>query len=218
MNVLVVAPHPDDDAIGCGGTIYLHAQRGDRVCVVFLTSGELGLRHVPREEAWMIREREAELAGEVLHIDSIRFLRFPDWYLNTCTDAAASTLGPILLQEAPELIYVPHEHEAHPDHQAALSIVRAVLPRMDSAQPTLLTYEVWTPLHDYYHVENVSPVMRQKLAAIRCHRSQIAQLPYLRAVVGLNLYRGATAGACHYAEIFQTASTVPEQQIIRAQP
>jgi len=45
MKVLIIAPHPDDESIGCGGTLCLHARRGDPMAVVYLTSGELGLKH-----------------------------------------------------------------------------------------------------------------------------------------------------------------------------
>ena len=68
MNVLVVAPHPDDESIGCGGTICLHAGRGDRVAAVFLTSGECGLSDMPKLEATRMREREAEEAAGILGI------------------------------------------------------------------------------------------------------------------------------------------------------
>lgn len=205
MNVVVVAPHPDDDAIGCGGTICLHANKGDRVVVAYLSSGELGLKHLPRDAAWRIREQEAGRCSEILGVSAMHFLRHPDWYLDTRVAAVAADLAPLLTREAPQLLYLPHEGETHPDHRAALSIVRAALRATGIAAPTLLTYEVWTPLPDWYHVENVTPVMRRKLAAIRCHESQVTQLPYDRASLGLGLYRGATAGACRYAEIFQTA-------------
>lgn len=206
MNVVVIAPHPDDESIGCGGTICLHRGRGDRVVAVYLSSGEGGLKTLPRAEAIAIREREAEAAAQVLGIEDVTFLRYPDWRVKDAISDAAADLRRVLERESPALIYLPHEHESHPDHQAALPIVRGALKPIADVEVMLLTYEVWTPLPDFYHVENITPVMGRKLEAIRCHRSQVEQLAYDRAVRGLNLYRGVVAGACRYAEIFQTAA------------
>src|SRR5687768_14683383 len=108
MNVLVIAPHPDDEAIGCGGTICLHAQRGDRVMTVFLTSGELGLKELAREEAWRTREKEALKAAKLLGLADVAFLRQPDWFLSDHVDQAACALGPILSREQPQIVYLPH--------------------------------------------------------------------------------------------------------------
>jgi len=203
VNVLVIAPHPDDEAIGCGGSICLHAARGDRVAVVFLTSGELGLKHLPRDEAWRVRESEAEAAAEVLGVAALSFLRLPDWDVGDRVDDAATLLRPILHQERPSVVYVPHPTEWHPDHQAALPIVRAALP--DGNDPPLgLAYEVWTPLAAYDHVEDITPVMRRKLQAVRRYRSQIGHFRYDRAVFGLNQYRGSLAARSRYAEVFQS--------------
>ena len=210
MRVLVIAPHPDDEAIGCGGTILLHAlDRGDRVACVFLTSGELGLPKLAPQEAWQIREAEAEQAAGILAIQKLEFLRQPDWYLGEHVEAAAAALSPIIEQEAPEIVYLPHEREWHPDHRAALPILRQALQARECDLPTLLTYEVWTPLPDHYHVENITPHMRRKLSAIRAHRSQVSQLAYDRAICGLNTYRGVVAGGCRFAEIFQTVTVEP---------
>src|SRR6185369_9154168 len=119
MNVLVIAPHPDDETIGCGGSILLHVEQGDRVVAVFLTSGELGLKHLSPAEAWRIREGEARRAGRRLGLAALHFLRQPDWYLNKNTRKAAAALRPIIRNEAPRLIYLPHPAEWHPDHKAA---------------------------------------------------------------------------------------------------
>jgi LmbE family N-acetylglucosaminyl deacetylase len=204
QTVLVIAPHPDDEAIGCGGAVCLHRRRGDSVSAVFLTSGELGLKHLPREEAWRVREREAEAASGVLGLGGITFLRLPDWFLGERTAEAAEALRPVLRRAAPGLVYVPHAGEWHPDHRAALAIVRRALKEIPDP-PALRAYEVWTPLAEYDDVEDVTPVMSLKLRAVRCYASQLPTFRYDRAVRGLNQFRGALAAHCRYAEVFQSA-------------
>lgn len=204
MNVLVIAPHPDDESIGCGGTIRLHTARGDRVAAVFLTSGELGLKHLPREQARRIREREAEAAAEVLGVGALAFLRRPDWFVGEEVGEVAGRLAPILEREAPQIVYLPHASEWHPDHQAALPVVRTALRTGEIPALTLLTYEVWTPLSKYDHVEDVTPAMASKLRAVRCYRSQLEGFRYDHAIHGLNRYRGVLAARCRYAEVFQS--------------
>ena len=171
--------------------------------VVFLTSGELGLKHLSREQAWKVRESEAEAAAAVLGVAQMAFLRQPDWYLGDGVEKAAASLRPVLEKESPNRIYLTHALEWHPDHQASLPIVQAALRNCPIPAPTLLTYEVWTPLSAYDDGVDITTVMRQKLQAVRCYRSQTEQLEYDRGVQGLNRFRGAIAWKCPYAEIFQ---------------
>lgn len=202
MNVLVIAPHPDDETIGCGGTICLHTDSGDRVKTVFLTSGELGLTKLPEEEAKRVRESEAERAAELLGIAEIFFLRFPDGYLSVHIPEAARALRSILEREMAELIYLPHECEAHPDHAMASLIVQGALDGGRAVQPSLVTYEVWTPLYVYNHVEDISTTMARKLRAIRLYSSQNLRHHFDRSSRELNRYRGHLALRNSYAEAF----------------
>jgi N-acetylglucosamine malate deacetylase 1 len=206
MKVLVVAPHPDDEAIGCGGTIVRHTQRGDVVEAVFLTSGELGLKHLAPEEAWKLREAEARRSCKVLGIQPPQFLRLPDWTMGDHLPEAAAILAPIMSRSRPDLIYLPHPGEWHPDHRASLPLLHGALnhiPEKPSAHEMKLRgYEVWTPLTEYHYVEDITPVMATKLRALRKHVSQVKDWDYVRAIRGLNEFRGAMAGRCRYAEVF----------------
>ena len=204
MNILVIAPHPDDEAIGCGGSLCLHADSGEHICVVFLTSGELGLDHLPPAEAWRVREAEAAAAAKIQGIAAIEFLRLPDWTSGEHIEEGAARLHPILRREKPELIYLPHPAEWHPDHQAALPILTQALAESAIRNPELRAYEVWTPLGTSDCVEDITSTMRRKLAAVRCYPSQLSEFRYDRAVRGLNQYRGALAGHCAFAEVFQS--------------
>jgi LmbE family N-acetylglucosaminyl deacetylase len=204
MNVLVIAPHPDDETIGCGGTLCLHARRGDHITVVYLTSGELGLKHLPRQAAWLLREREAARAAKILGVARVFFLRLADWFVGDAVEKGAAKLRPILKRAKPDLIYLPHEMDWHPDHKAALPLVRAALKDTGILTPGLRAYEVWTPLTAHDQVEDISAVMPRKLRALRAHKSQLQEFDYVRAVSGLNQFRGALAARRPFAEVFQS--------------
>jgi N-acetylglucosamine malate deacetylase 1 len=206
MNILVIAPHPDDETIGCGGTLCLHAKRGDRTVVVCVTSGELGLKHLPREKAWAIREKEAETAATILGVTKVHFLRQPDWMLENHLDTAAKMVRPILRAENPGVIYLPHNTDGHPDHRACQPILRLALAEARQAKAELRAYEVWTPLAGYDRLEDITGVMPRKLQALRAHESQLGEFNYERAVCGLNAFRGELAAKCEYAEVFQTVT------------
>jgi LmbE family N-acetylglucosaminyl deacetylase len=209
VNILVIAPHPDDESIGCGGTLCLHADKGDRVSAVFLTSGECGLKELPREQAWAIREKEARKAGEILRIVEFFFLRCSDWMLNQEIEKGGELLRPILQRTRPELIYLPHPQDGHPDHQATLPILRFALQRSGAKPAALRSYEVWTPLAQYDHVQDISSVLDRKLKAVRAHKSQSRDLDYARAIAGLNQYRGELAARARYAEVFTETRLEP---------
>ena len=206
MNVVVIAPHPDDESIGCGGALCRHADAGDRVTAVFLTSGELGLKHLAREAAWKIREAEALAAGKILGIAEMRFLRQPDWTLVDATGPASTAVAKILAAERPQLVYVPHAREWHPDHKAAGGILKQSLAMSGVSVAEIRGYEVWTPLSEYDQVVDISAVMPRKLEAIRCHASQLADFDYAHATQSLNAFRGALAAKVPFAEVFEQSS------------
>ena len=211
--VLILAPHPDDEAIGCGGVICLHRRRGDPVRVAFLTSGERGLAGLSKETVQSIREAEAWAAAKVLGIEQLEFLRLPDLGLDDVIVEAAERLRPLLETWLPDLIYLPHPEESHPDHAAALPIVRTALIGFTARPepPELRGYEVWSPMSRPGWVEDVTAVMPRKLRAIRCYQSQIELFRYDRAVRGLNQYRGVMAAGRPYAEAFMYVAPSPSE-------
>jgi LmbE family N-acetylglucosaminyl deacetylase len=203
MKILVIAPHPDDEVIGPGGTLIQHVRQGDSVTAVFVTSGELGLKTLPRERAWTVREAEARAAGRILGMDQLVFLRQPDWMVGDHLGAAVVALRPHLRATAPDRIYLPHPNDGHPDHRVCWRLVRRALRGVRGAKPELWGYEVWTPIEQPDQVHDISAVMPVKLRALRAHRSQLNEFDYVAAMRGLNAFRGALSGRCAHAEAFR---------------
>lgn len=204
MNVLVIAPHPDDESIGPGGTIARHVASGDGVYILVLTSGERGFPshdstadHARRS----LREAECAEASRRLGASLLPFARLPDGALSASSTVAAHALADALAALRPERVYLPHEADEHEDHRAVASILRAAVQRSGFV-PWALGYEVWSPMPWFDQVEDISDVLDRKLHAIAAYPSQLAQFAYDRAARGLAMYRGAIAARCEAAEVF----------------
>ncbi len=213
LNILVFAPHPDDDIIACGGSMAKYIREGHQVQVVYLTSGEAGSHQYKKADLAVIREEEARQAAASLGIQQIRFLGMPDGYISYSRENLL-TLVNIIREERPSLIYVPHAQDAVRDHQFTWQLVheacnKAAGPWFQDclappwSTPNILAYEVWTPLQETSYIEDISPFMLDKLKALRCHQSQLQMIKYDEAVQGLNRYRGVMSGQGQFCEAFQ---------------
>lgn len=206
MNVLVLSPHPDDEAIGCGGTLHRHQSQGDAVQVIHLSSGERGCPGRPPLPTMALREQEARQAALILGVTRLQFWRQPDGALRITPTLVQRLQRELRLWPAQRL-YAPHRNDNHPDHRAAWLLaerLRAANGALGLPMPELWLYEVWTPLQRVNRVVNISAALEVKLAAIRAHRSQVAMLDFAAASSGLARYRGAMLcrGKADYAEAF----------------
>ena len=215
--LLVFAPHPDDDVIGCGGTIARNIAQGNQAVIVYLTSGEAGSLGCSPAQLLSLREEEATNAAALLGVSDLVFLHQPDGYISW-NQKLLETLVSIIRSRQPSMIFLPHGREEVRDHQQSCQIIleackRAAGPwfpacgRQSWSVDKILAYEVWTPLDRYNLTVDISAFMQLKLTALREHKSQLTDIAYDEAVQGLNRYRGITSGTGQYAECFQLIKT-----------
>lgn len=123
--VLVVAPHADDEVLGCGGMLAFHAERGDAVRVVVLTDGAAGDRDGREADLVRARQEESVAAGRILGVNDHRFRGFVDGELGATPDLVDAIAQEIEAFD-PDLVYGPSPHEFHADHRAtAAALIEA---------------------------------------------------------------------------------------------
>ncbi len=200
-SVLALAAHPDDEILGCGGALALHARKGDAVSVVVITGGEEGNFNKRYGDDYRdIREREDLASLAALGLSEAAFWRLPDRALAQEAGLVAR-IEAVLRETRPGLVYVPAPTELHPDHRVlAHAAWEAVCNTGLSCR--LAFYEVSAPLRPNVLVD-ITTTAAAKEEAIRCHVSQLAENDYLTKIMGLNRYRSYTLPeGVHYAEAF----------------
>jgi LmbE family N-acetylglucosaminyl deacetylase/glycosyltransferase involved in cell wall biosynthesis len=196
--LLILAPHPDDEVIGCGGLIAQHVREQRRVRAVIATDGcEADGAGADREAYRDRRERESCEGLALLGQDiGIEFLRFPDRSLTSRAEELIVRLREAIAAFRPDLILAPSPIEIHPDHlalsRAFCSLVQGDETLFaDLAFARVAFYEVSQPIRPNSLVD-ISDVAEAKFGALAAHESQLALRDYGAFVRGLNAYRAMT--------------------------
>lgn len=202
--VMVIAPHPDDEVLGCGGAIARHTARGDHVRVVVVTRGIPELFAPADIEA---TRAELSAAHRLLGVEDTVFLDFPAPRLDTLPSHEISdALRKRIYETSPDLIYLPHRGDIHVDHKIVYwATLVAARPTPGRRSPTLWCYETlseteWgAPTGDEAFVPNVyvdiGAHLQQKLDAMAMYASQLKPAPQsrsLRSIEALARVRGGT--------------------------
>ncbi len=197
--ILIISPHPDDEILGCGGTIIKAIEKGDEVFVVYLTSGDSNQK---------IREKEALAVCKYLEINHHYFLRFQKNGL-TISLENIGVLVKIFRKIKPDIVYINHDQDADNEHRISYGLVMEAYWRYNSKQTTtskikgLLLYEIHRPMKTYNLIEDISKYIKKKMEAMSFYKSQLNESKLDLAIKGLNRYRGSMHEGMDYAEVFQ---------------
>ena len=216
-NILVIAPHADDEVLGCGGTIYKHHLNGDKVYVAVMTNASNGAPELFSEKDINNIRNEALKAHKILCVAQTLFFDFPAPNLNQYPlYKIADKISFLIKKYKINTIYIPHRGDLHKDHESIYdaSLV-AAKPLPSQSVNKILVYETlsetdWSDtvsssvfVPRYFNTLQKS-VLNKKIAAMKCFKSQLKDSPNSRSLENLkNLasVRGSTIGNS-YAESF----------------
>lgn len=218
MSELVVSVHPDDETLGCGGTILRRVAEGGSVSWAIVTRA-----HSPAwtEDVIETKSREIDAVAEAYGMTSVHRLGFPSTLLDTVPRGELmQALRAVVDEVRPEVVYVTHPGDAHAEHTIAFEAVTAVLRAFRMAETGLrrvLAYETLSstdaapalPARAFLPqvFVDVTPYLEQKLEIMALYASEAQADPLPRgpsAIRALARARGASVGV-EYAEAFALA-------------
>lgn len=211
--ILVIAPHPDDELLGVGGTMLRHLDKSDEVHVVICTRGEES-RFGADQVATV--QKEARDVHAFLDVTGSHFLELPAAMLDTVPGVEINEAMQRVLDEVkPDTVYAPHVGDVHRDHQLIFQAVMVCCRPVGAEYPTrILAYETVSET-DWYaapmtaaFVPNVfidiTAFLERKLEAFTMYASQVRQAPHQRSIESLralSVTRGHAMNM-HHAEAF----------------
>src|SRR5215510_5096183 len=215
MRVLVIAPHPDDETLGCGGTLLKHVAAGDSVSWVIVTKA-----YEPRWPKEVIdrREREIEQVSAAYGFANRFRLTLPAARLDTVPlEDLMAAIDEIVVKVRPDWIYTVHAGDVHTDHRAVFQATMSAVKSFNSANKgvsRLLSYETVSstdatppgPSTVFLPIVycDITPFLERKLEIMSLYGGEVHPYPLPRALESIRAlarFRGASV-ATEYAEAF----------------
>lgn len=206
--ILVIAPHADDEVLGCGALMAKMAKEGKKVFVLICTNAHVGAPELFEQKGIDVVRSEALKAHQLLGVEKTYFLEFPAPALDAYPGYKISLkINEIIAECEPDTVFIPHRGDSHKDHgrihDAAMVACR---PRGNYKVKHVYAYETLSetewgePIQSEYfiptkYVSYTEEEFNEKLVAMQCFTSQLAPFPAsrsLEAIEALAKYRGAT--------------------------
>jgi LmbE family N-acetylglucosaminyl deacetylase len=200
QRVLAIAPHPDDEAIGCGGTLALHKARGDTIWIAYITDGRgsraLGL---DAEEMARRRRQEAEASARSLGADCVEW--FGLFEGQWAAEQLRTPLRALLGRSTPDIIYAPSWIDFHPEHYRVACALASLLSELPAARARMRVYQIQVPLTPILTnlVADLSDVAAESTAALGAYATQKGSIT---RIFRLRHYAAAFYGLRRQAEEF----------------
>ncbi len=215
--VLIIAAHPDDEVLGCGGTIARLAEEGKEIFCVFLGKGKASRFEDEEENSAVIKQerkillQESARAGKILGIKDSFFLDFPDQKYETVSlQDVVDALREIFRKVNPSMVFTHHVQDINLDHHITWEAVERLCREIE--QKDLELYSFIIPAASEWHgvsfapnaIVDITSTFSKKEAALRAYESELPEFPHprsLKAVQGLAQYWGSQGGVA-YGESF----------------
>jgi N-acetylglucosamine malate deacetylase 1 len=224
QKVLVVAAHPDDEVLGCGGTIAKLTAQGTQVYVGFIADGVSSRSEnlILDDKEHLVRRDAAKKACQHLGVELVEFYDMPDNQLDTVSQLEVTQLIEGMIDTyKPDTIFTHHIGDVNIDHQCVhKAVMTACRPQQGSTVKLILSFEVpssteWlfpgsAPSFAPNWFIDISETIDKKLEALMAYEAELREWPHPRSLKGVNhlaCWRGATIGV-NFAEAFMLCRNI----------
>ena len=223
-NILVIASHPDDEILGCGGTLYNFKKKGAKISALFLSDGESSRKSSKIKKLILDRKKQALKAAKIIGIKNLIFGNFPDNSMDTVPLLKiVQFIEKRIKTIKPDIIFTHFENDLNIDHQiTSKAVITACRPLKNQTVKSVLFFEILSSsewnissknknFKPNYFVD-ISKSLKFKLKALKCYRREIKKWPHPRSIEGVKLLsktRGSSVGISN-AEAFVLGRHVEE--------